>query len=470
MRWKNLSKIVIFCAILVFLINSIYRVLSWKDTAGAYVSSLETFYDLEEDVVDVLFLGSSHCYCTINNSRLWEDHGIAGFSLAISGQDIAGSYYCMAEALKTQTPEVICVEVYNAINEGYAVAGNLYRNTLSLKYSGNFYEAVDSMVPAEEDKADYWLKWPIIHTRYAELQKEDFQSEYPPYIGYSANFETQPMSEIELYTGDEMLPIPRESEQWLHKIIDLAEEKGIPLCFFLSPCIAGEQEQKQFLYIEQLAQEEGITYLNTLRLKDELGIDVSRDFIDASHTNYYGAEKVTAYLGSYLKEQYALEDRRGVAGYELWEADLAARQHEVQNRQLAETVDLESYLDMVSVLKDYTVILASSGDYLAEETDIADRLQVLGIGEEFFHAGGIWIFDDREPVYASLAADALYYTDLSNAYLAVSSVAGVKNIVIDKQSYRKVDNAINIVVYDNIAGKVVDAVGFYAPNQYVAIR
>ncbi|MBQ9140402.1 MAG: hypothetical protein IJX63_01230 [Lachnospiraceae bacterium] len=470
MRWKNLAKAVTFCAILLFIINGIYKVLSWKDTAGAYVSSVETLYDLDEDLVDVLFLGSSHCYCTINNSKLWEEQGIASFSLAISGQDIAASYYCMVEALKTQTPEVVCVEVYNAINEGYAVTGNLYRNTLSLKFSPNFYEAVDSMVTNEEEKGAYWLKWPIIHTRYGELQKGDFQTEYPAYIGYSANFETQPMSEIVPYTGDEMLPIPQSSEQWLRKMMALAEEKGIQLCFLIAPCIASEQEQKQFLYIEQLAQEEGITYINTLKFKDELGIDVARDFIDGSHTNHYGAEKVTAWLGSYLKEQYTLQDRRGSAGYELWEQDWAVRQHEVQNRQLQQNGDLKSYLDNISVLSGYVVILASSGEYINEEVDFADNLQGLGIGEAFWENGGIWVFDEGEALYSSLDADALFYTELTNGDLAVSSNGGKKNIIIDKQSYMKVDNAINIVVYDKIAGKVVDAVGFYAPNQYVAIR
>lgn len=469
MQLKKVAKIVVFCVIFVILLNSVYKILSWKDTAGDYISSVESFYDLEEDVVDVLFLGSSHCYCTINNSKLWEDYGIGSFSLAISGQDIAGTYYCMVEALKTQSPQVVCVEVYNAINEGYAVEGNLYRNTLSLEYSKNFYDAVDSMVE-EEKKADYWLKWPIIHTRYAELQKGDFQSEFPAYIGYSAGFESQPMSEIVLYEGDEMLPIPESSEEWLRKIVDLAEEKGIQLCFFISPCIAGEEEQRQFLYIEQLAQEEGVTYINTLKLKDELGIDVSRDFIDGSHTNFYGAEKVTTYLGSYLKEQYRLEDRRGDTSYQLWDADLSARQHELQNQRLLETGDLRSYLDMISLLDDYTVIVTTGGDYLSEDIDITEHLQMLGIGEEFFAASGSWIFDDGEPVYVSQESDALYYMDLTEGDLAVSSVAGTKNIVIDKQSYTKVDNAISIVVYDRIAGKVVDAVGFYAPNQYVAIR
>lgn len=467
---KNLAKIVIFCTILVILINGIYGVLSWKDTNGAYLSTTETLYAFEEDLVDVLFMGSSHCYCTVNNTKLWNDYGIASFNMSISGQDIASSYFCLVETLKTQTPEVVFIEACSATFGGYGVVGNLYRNTLSLRYSANFYEAVDSLVTDEAEKEAYWLKWPIVHTRYAELQKKDFQTDYPAYLGFNVDFETRAMEEIVLYTGDEMEPIPEESEKWLRKIIELTREKGIHLCLYISPCVVGEEEQKKFLYMEQLAQEEGVDFINTMKLKNELGLDMSRDFIDATHTNYYGAEKVTAYLGNYLKEQYTLEDRRGSAGYELWEAEAEVTQRKVQNHQLTEIQDVKAYLDMISVLDDYTVVIATNGAYQSQEVDIVDQLQGLGIGEEFFQAGGIWIYDDREQIYASQAADALYYTELSDADLAVSSVAGTNNIVIDKQSYIKMADSINIVVYDNQLGVIADNVAFYGLLQYLAIR
>ncbi len=470
MQWKNLVKIVAFCTILAFLINGTYKALAWKDTAGAYISSVESLYDLEEDVVDVLFLGSSHCYCTINNATLWEEQGIAGFSLAISGQDIASTYHCLVEALKTQTPKVICVEAYNATIEGYGVVGNLYRNTLSLKYSANFYNAVNSMV-AEEEKADYWLKWPIIHTRYAELQRGDFQRDYPAYLGYSAGFETNPMSEVVLYEGNEPLAIPEESEMWLRKIIALAKENHIPICLFLSPCIAGEKEQRQFLYIEQIAREEGAAYLNTLQHNAEIGIDVSKDFIDGNHTNYFGSQKVTKYMGEYLKDNYVLEDRRGDSRYQLWEEDAEIREHEWQNHLLQSVQDVKGYLDLIGTMKNYTVLIATSGEYQVEGFDLYDCLQTAGIGEEFYESDRVWIFDNQQLTYTSSAANLLEHQNLAGGGdLLVSSNAGAKSIVINKQECKKVNNGINIVVYDNLLDIVVDKVGFTATQQYAVVR
>lgn len=78
---------------------------------------METFYGLEEDVADVLFCGSSHCYCSVNPAILWGQHGIAGYNLGISGQDFAGTYHGIREALKTQHPRVICLEMYGSAFE-----------------------------------------------------------------------------------------------------------------------------------------------------------------------------------------------------------------------------------------------------------------------------------------------------------------------------------------------------------------
>jgi hypothetical protein len=68
MKVKQAAKIIVFCLIFVVLFNYVYKVLSWKDTAGDYYSSMESFYALDDNVMDVLFLGSSHCYCSIKNS------------------------------------------------------------------------------------------------------------------------------------------------------------------------------------------------------------------------------------------------------------------------------------------------------------------------------------------------------------------------------------------------------------------
>ena len=469
MRIRRIAKVIIFSIILVCFLNYIYNVFSWKDTAGAYYSSMESFYDLEEDLIDVLFLGSSHCYCSVDNTLLWDEHGIGSFSLAISGQDLASSYHCMAEALKTQTPEVICVEMYGATFHGYQVEGNMYRNTLPYKWSLNGYHAVKSIVE-EEKQEDVLLRWPIIHTRYAELQKEDFVKSNVPYLGYDPVFEVGHVDELKTYHGDEAEPIGEEEELWLRKIIALAEDADIELCFFVAPYVTSEYWQKNYNYVKQIAKEHDVAFINMTDMQEELKLDLSQDFCDWAHTNHNGAKKVTGYLGQFLKDNYELKDRREDERYALWAENSMTGMRKEQNQLLKQSTDVRSYLDIVEDLSNYTVVIATDGNYRYDETDISEYLTNLGIAEEFYASDGIWVIDNWKTVGKSNEEDFFIFMELSDGDLAVNSTAGQKNIVIDRQSYYKVQNGINIVIYDNILGTVADAVGFDAANQYACVR
>lgn len=467
---KNTIKGVVFCILLVSLFISTYKVLSWKDTAGDYISSLDTLYEMEENQVDVLFMGSSHCYCSIITADLWEEYGIAGMNLCISGQDIAGTYHTLKEALKTQKPKVVCIEAYGAAFSGYIIEGNLYRNTLPYKPSRNAYDVVEAIGTSQEEKENLWLRWPIVHTRYKELKRNDFGENPYPYLGYKAEFTTNAALPVVWSVGEESLPMDGENEKWFRAIMELAEAEEIELCFFLAPSVEEEEHQKKYNYLKAMAEEGGFPFVNLIQMKNELGLEEATDFVDNNHTNYFGAQKVTAYMGQLLKENYTLPDRRGEAGYERWNEDALARRHEVMNYVLWKTSDLKTYLDLVGTLEDYVVVVATSGDYLAGELDFGENLEWVGIGEDFFEKPGIWVLDSKQPIYISQEADCIYYTELGKDDLAVGSIEGKKTILINRTNYFKYDSSINVVVYDKTLGQVVDAVAFYAPNHYGVIR
>lgn len=470
MKWKNTAKIIVFCAVAAVLFSCTYRVLSWKDTSGEYLSAMESFYDLEENVVDVLFLGSSHCYCSVNPAVLWENYGIASFSLAISGQDLASSYHCMKEALKTQKPKVACVEMYYANCHGYEVKGNMYRNLLGYHLSRNFIDAVSNI--AKEEKREFLLKWPIIHTRYGELSKEDFSRNRMrrTYMGYAGGFQVENIGEIPVYRGEKQLAIGEEEEAWLERIFELAEENGVDLCFFLAPFGANEEAQMRYRYVESLAEAHQVPFLNLIALQQELGLDVEQDFIDSGHTNSYGALKISDYLGRYLSEQYELQDRKGDKRYALWEENLEIWNHQMQNRSLQQALDLGDYLDMLKVFgNDYIFVISSKGEYLAESEELYDRLDALGIGDAFFEWEGAWIIEDGTVRYQTVGEDCFAHMRIGDSDLLINRNEGVLQIVIDRQEYGKVSQGIDIVVYDKALGQIVDEVGFQALGGYYCI-
>ena len=470
MKMKNVVKIILFCIIFLLSINRVYKVLSWKDTAGNYYSSVESYYDLEKNTVDVVFFGSSHCYCSVDPSLLWNKWGISSFGMGISGQDFAGSYYTMKEALKNQKPKVFVLDLFASTYSGYQVDGNLYRNTLPFRYSVNAYEVVDNLVQDEEKKMDFLLRWPIVHTRYAELQRDDFRTDLPVYLGYASEFYAEPISQPDIYEG-EAEPWPEEREEWLRKIIVLAEENDIELCFFVAPYQAWEGQPKLLLYAEKIAEEYGIPVLNFIKNGDEISLDPNKDYIDWGHTNYYGAQKITRYMGQFFAANYDLEDHRGDERYAVWDENSKVRKHEVQNHELAKVQNISGYLEYVSCLEDYVVVLSTAGSYQAPAVDISEYLQAVGVGEEFYAGtGGVWVFDNGKNVYQSVEADSFYHMDLQYSDMVISRAGGVNNVWLDRQNYRGTEDGLNLLVYDKVLGKVADAVGFSAPDNFAVVR
>ena len=464
---SRLLKITAFGLILALLLSYTYKVFSWKDGVGGYSSATATLYqELDEDIVDVLFVGSSHCYSSIRYTQLWDDYGMGAFSMVISGQDIASSYYHMNEVFKTQSPDLVCVELYGIAFEEQAIIANLYRNTLSLKYSKNFLDAVDAIAP-EEDKTDYLLKWPIIHTRYRELTKEDFVYNSIAYLGgYAYSAKTTDLGEIVIYDGSDTIAVSDQKMMYVQKIVDLAKENNAEICFFIVPYKTSENIQKNFKYVENYLANQDIPVINFFDKYQELGFDAHSDFSDAGHTNRYGATKITAFMGEYLKNNYKIPDRRGDERYALWQENSIAFQHKIANETLTKTENIIEYVEQLKELNNYTVVITSVGEHICEDVDISAELFSLGIDTEFIRNGGAVVIENGKVVFDNYTDDFLYHDDLAEHPLSVKNNNGTIQVTVGKKTYRSVDNGIHILVYDNIFGTVADFVGFNAHRQY----
>ena len=464
MKVKNAAKILIFCILFLFFLNRIYDEFSWKDTAGDYTSSMESFYRQEDNVVDVLFLGSSHSYCSVIPAQLWQDYGMASFGMSISGQDLASSYYNFKEALKTQDLKVVCVDLFGCTFSGYLIEGNLYRNTLSRKLSKISIEAVNSIVKTD-NKSDFILRWPIIHTRYKELTKKDFVDKSPVYLGYTAGYEAFGAEKLE-YDNVEPEAFPEEEQKWLREIIELAKESGTELVFALAPYEIPLQGQKYLAYAKEMIAEYNIPVIDMVEMSEEIGLDWEKDMIDYGHTNFWGAQKVTAYLGEYLKKHYELPDHRGDDRYALWDLDWKTRQHEWSNYVLTVIGDKQIYFEELSRLEDYTIVVSTTGEYISEDAEIESCLQMLGGFHEYYNGSNVWVFDDKENIYVSNNGAALQNLPLSYGELVISVDGTTTSVIVDRLAYQKVTDGVNILVYDNMLGTVVDSVGFDAKTAY----
>lgn len=107
----------------------------------------------------------------------------------------------------------------------------------------------------------------------------------------------------------------------MEQFFTYCREEKVNVLFLTTPWARGRDESllAQFNTINDMALENGFPVLNMLELLDEIGLDLSEDYYDYSHTNIHGCVKVTEYLSRYLIDHYGFADKRGQPGYADWD-------------------------------------------------------------------------------------------------------------------------------------------------------
>lgn len=322
MRKRFRPLLFIFIGILIFWF--LFTILQYKDA-----QSIRDFYKLKRNTCDVVFYGSSHCFCSINNALLWDDYGMSTFSLAENGQNLGNTYYYMVESLKTQKPKVLCVEcVFVTYRDDGVGNGNLYRNTLNMKYSTNyFWNAAYAAQIAGVDtygKYELFLKWPLIHSRYKELTKADFYDmtfEKGRYA-VSSTWTSEPHETPKACKSSVVGELRKEDVEYLDKMVELADEYNSVLIFWIAPFVLDEEDMGRFNALKEYAQDRNVDFINFNEIYQYVSFDYGKDMRSekgaGSHVNNAGARKITEFFGKYLHDNFLIPNHWEDKNYSYW--------------------------------------------------------------------------------------------------------------------------------------------------------
>lgn len=462
---KKFLKLICFASIAGAIILNVYNIISWKDTTGAYMSVTQQLAATDDDLIDAVFMGSSHCYCAVNPSQLWENYGISAFDMSISGADRESTYYSLVELLKTQSPEVVFIDLYALFYDGYYIKGNEYRNLLAMDTSMNNYNLIKA-VAEEEEQMDYLLKWPIIHTRYKELTKYDFV-QYEPSV-FGRGFGPNPSigwarKPVEAINCEWTCALNKTAKEWLDRLITLSEDEDFTLAFFVAPYDITAQEQKTINSVKEYVGEKKIDVIDFNKLWDNIKLDETTDFCDPNHTNNNGAKKITTYFGKYLNSKYELTDHRGDSDYYLWNECAIYEKRKMAAYEVGQIADIAEYLKAAMKLEDTTVVISFIGDYDSSTLDLSKIVEsTLGIEEDAYLAGGQYIYENGELIYyLDAESDEEYVQDFKYDALCVRNSDGFDCVRVGNTNYGNLYNGINVVIYDDFLHQVVSQRGFY---------
>ena len=336
----------------------------------------QSFYEMEKDSVDVIFLGSSHAISAFSPQMLYDDCGIRSFNLGSEEQSLLVSYYWLKEALRFQKPQAVVLDTvvcFPFMETPYNCNEASIRKAIDpMKWSPVKFAAVRDIGRLDPAETAASFLFPIIryHARWNDLSANDIRfwpKQNTSLKGYAVLSEDTTVTDyqpLQISGGVTPAGMHGVMKSYLEQIVQLCRENEIRLFLVSTPYVETTAEVHQA--VADFAAEHEVRYVdfNTAEVIDEMGFDFPHDMADAGHANNFGAEKLTGYIGDVLLEA-------GVAGTEdaQYENSRAYCQRQIKNANLYRIQTFDEYYSSIDP-SDYLIFMTGSGKEAAEAAGI----------------------------------------------------------------------------------------------------
>ena len=314
---KKIIKGICFALIFVALFAFFQKLLQAKWIASDSENSASTsawieYRSLEENSLDVLFLGTSHSYFAVDPMYIYENTGITSYVFGGPGLRFDLTYMNLEDALKTQSPSVVFLDMSAIQFDFQQTEAKCHKVLDQMPMSKSKIEYAFDNDSEEMKPLDVLFPFFRYHSRWCELGENDFKFVLNdldetfirgPYVTYQTK-----LTEFHFYEDVEYVLTERNLD-YLKRMKALCDEKGIELVLYKIPTPTWYESQSKGAV--ELGEKLGVPYLELFYEVDKIGLDVTTDFRDENnHLNQRGAEKLSQYLSEYLEEHYELQDQR----------------------------------------------------------------------------------------------------------------------------------------------------------------
>ncbi|MGN0366661.1 MAG: hypothetical protein ACI4E5_12085 [Suilimivivens sp.] len=431
---------------------------------------IDGYFAEEQNSLDFVFIGNSMTYSAINPAVLWQEYGITSYNFAVSEQIIPISYYYIEEALKTQSPKAIVLNVMSGGNQIELRDSMMHVNLDYLPWSVTRLRAIMDVVPREN-----WLEFflPIIkmHGNWKNLKEDSIEymrdqgindnkgyifvdpylNEKVEYPNYEYPYDMQ--KNIEEYCYDES--VEAEVLSWYQKIIDITQENGVDLILIGVPFGGSPEYQGHYNPIFKYAMERGVTCIN-----------YNLQMTGIHHNPADNAETFTKLLGKDLSGLYEIEERdKSNPEFAGWNRAVLTYEQEWNAAKLRAAVTQEEWFGLADN-ENYTFFFAADAEVLKGQ-QILNRLSDLGADDLMMYEGkvlGVITQDGAEYYHESDGAKV--YAEYENERVRLSADDTSTTEIKFQNSLVKGKNC-SIMVYDNVLQRVVDQV--IVLNDYVQL-
>ena len=509
----RITKVICFCLIAVLMVSYLTDLLKpkWLENRWQSAKTNNSFYDLEKNTTDVLFFGSSVTAASIDPYQLYNDYGISGYNLGVMSQPMVGTFFWFKEALKTQSPKVVVIDIkalgrvsakdeekgrksYDYMKEGK----NKLQYALEYKNSSKILDGTDD----EVNLMEYLFPLELYHSRWSELSYDDFDfikgNDKSYTRGFAALYDifkyrasySATKAEKGLYDGFDENPdatgtYNSTNKDYLKRLVDIANQKNIKLLFYRAP--DSTWSVKQYNYVKEYAQKLNIPYIdfNLKSIRKELDFDYETEAADTFHVNIEGAKKVTAYIGKYLHDNYGLENHKNNKNdkvNEIFSKEMENYNLTMKDTKLCMIMDADKYLDYINNDNYVVSIIGTPSVKINFTSNQLSKLEKLGVDTSIFKntqygSNIISVHDKKLSVDTEKIQDksrTIVTTEGGNfddgTSFSITTQNGNCSMRIDNNAYKYLNTSgFNIVVYNKKLKSVADAIYLYMDNDTVKI-
>lgn len=335
-----MKKVVIGLKIIVFvmlflLCGKIFRFILVDDTKSYTRIMMHELYNPEENI-DVLFVGSSHCYFSFVPTIMDEIFGKNTFNAGSSSQGLDASYELIREANKDNDLEQVYLELYHRMGTsgenkdrtlmmGTNIISDYMKPSLRkwafLLRASSKEHYVNSFIVARRD----WEK--LFEPEYIkELVKKKLSDDYQNYEYASVSNEGAAYQGKGYVTNNGVAPeyyyfqcwpiyadgVAKDWQKSLMQIIEYCEKEEIELTLVSAPmpnfALAGMGNYDTYPEkVNELIEGTGVKYYDFNFCKEEYIPNTSSIFRDSDHLNTEGAELFSTVFAKFFTGQISEE-------------------------------------------------------------------------------------------------------------------------------------------------------------------
>lgn len=445
-NFKRLLAVLIFVILLFTSCSVAQRIIKDKFLTDA-TTIVNGFYAEEKNSIDVVFVGSSNCFCSIDPSVLYEEYGIAAYNFASSSQTMNLSLLYVKEMFKRQKPKVVALEVnYLPQNSLQDVSdSSLMWGLTDMPMSLDKIKCLSQCRSTIDGEYISYL-FPVLryHTRWKDLYKKDFVYRKEDKTCYTKGY----MGSQDIYT--EMINFPsyyEEGYSWIEddvmacfqEIYDLCKKNGAELILFKSPREGWYQYETTV--VQELADIKQIPYVDYNLLTETLGLQDVQYFRDYEHLNDAGAYIVTKDFGEKLKMLYPLPDRRTDEKENAWDRALAYKKR-LQEQPFMYATSVKECYALIDQQEGYVTVVTYKGGINPQTLAQIKPHQ--------------WVYRDHKLVMEQeWHQDGVREYNMGQQELVLHCAGALVQVLIGNLDYEVMSSDWSIVVYDEMTQKVV---------------